>query len=859
MKTHQPGHFGKSKRWAEAAAFLLVCVLVCAGQAHAQFGPIPRRTTPVPGRPTPPPQSPMPEGGLPLGPTDVTVEATPIGVRVRWAAMSGSISGYRIYRERLIAAGNWGEATTITVPAAAVDYADIPPFAGQYRYRVHWYRLGLNSRWSATATITVNNRPAPAPLAPGSVTVTDAGQRRAVVSWVDSSLNETGFEVERQPAFQAGRRLIGANVTSIVDDCGPGVFSYRVRALSGAGPSGFSVWAQARVEDTIPGVPSSVTALDMGNERDVRITWTDNSNNETGFRVERERRTSDGGWGESMILTTGPNEATLVDAAGGGTYRYRITSVNVAGPSSPSDWVGVIVVSGWTELIRSPDTRVVYVSSSQGSDSNDGLTEATAKRSLAAGYGLLRDRYPDWLLLKRGDVWTGQSFAGTCAWNKSGRSSVERVVLGAYGIGPRPVVHPTGAVGGWVVGAYGGSSPLRFVAIVGIKFLNTTWNGDVPANGNVSPSGIDWCRTGTDFLVEDCYVEGFANNVLVQGFPSPGLQGFSLRRCILANPLRTDAGNTNIYVDRSNTFLVEQNVFYQTRDNEVLRGNKLSHNVYFSESNSLGAGNVVRENILYNGRSNLTVRMSADVHNNLSVRGGLAITLGHDADPVPRPFSGTLSYNVVTESRDHWNGQGLGWGIDLRNVQMLTAERNLVFRSTDGHIHVGLNMSDTAGNVTFQNNVMYDWTDRANVNNVSSLISFRNPAGPIVIRGCELVQPIENWILRVLTGGRIDRATYEANRYAAVVATPFTVSGSANYSLSEWRSRFDGQGQLTAPTYPDAGRTLGRYNEEVLGGVNSTEAVVIAAAGQARATWNTALTARAMNAWLRAGFALPSP
>ena len=73
------------------------------------------------------------------------------------------------------------------------------------------------------------------------------------------------------------------------------------------------------------------------------------------------------------------------------------------------------------------ESRVIYVSSSSGSDANNGLTEQTAKRTIAAGYAELRNGRGDWLLLKRGDT-----FAGTLGhWMKSGRSAAEPMVVGS--------------------------------------------------------------------------------------------------------------------------------------------------------------------------------------------------------------------------------------------------------------------------------------------------------------------------------------------------------------------------------------------------------------------------------------------
>jgi cysteine-rich repeat protein len=91
--------------------------------------------------------------------------------------------------------------------------------------------------------------------------------------------------------------------------------------------------------------------------------------------------------------------------------------------------------NNWTVFHPSADSRIVYVSQSTGNDANDGLSASTPKKTVAAGAALIRNqydypynatRYPDWLLLKRGDSWN-ESLGG---WSASGRSNTgKRIVL----------------------------------------------------------------------------------------------------------------------------------------------------------------------------------------------------------------------------------------------------------------------------------------------------------------------------------------------------------------------------------------------------------------------------------------------
>ena len=87
--------------------------------------------------------------------------------------------------------------------------------------------------------------------------------------------------------------------------------------------------------------------------------------------------------------------------------------------------------AGWTVVDPSADTRTVYVSSSEGDNSNTGLTPDDPVQTLRKGKSLIRNHSSDWLLLKRGDVWH-ESFG---QWTKSGRSADQPIVIGAYGSG----------------------------------------------------------------------------------------------------------------------------------------------------------------------------------------------------------------------------------------------------------------------------------------------------------------------------------------------------------------------------------------------------------------------------------------
>ncbi len=91
--------------------------------------------------------------------------------------------------------------------------------------------------------------------------------------------------------------------------------------------------------------------------------------------------------------------------------------------------------AGWTVVKPEGDSRVIYVSNSQGNDNNNGRSPQSPVKTLGDAVSLVRNNSADQILLKRGDVWTNQTLGG---WHKSGRSADEPIVIGAYGTGARP-------------------------------------------------------------------------------------------------------------------------------------------------------------------------------------------------------------------------------------------------------------------------------------------------------------------------------------------------------------------------------------------------------------------------------------
>lgn len=92
----------------------------------------------------------------------------------------------------------------------------------------------------------------------------------------------------------------------------------------------------------LPDAPSNPAASDNG-DGTATITWVDNSSNETGFELERQKQRKNGSWSGSTILSVGVDVTGMTDASGAGTFQYRVCAVNSVGASAWTDWVQTVV------------------------------------------------------------------------------------------------------------------------------------------------------------------------------------------------------------------------------------------------------------------------------------------------------------------------------------------------------------------------------------------------------------------------------------------------------------------------------------------------------------------------------------
>lgn len=166
------------------------------------------------------------------------------------------------------------------------------------------------------------------------------------LTWTDNATNETSFIVERSvngAAFAqiaTAPALAGTGSVTFVDTTVTALatnstYIYRVAAVNSGGNSAFATSAAITVPG-IPAAPSNFTAANGPggrNNRTVVLNWTDNSNNETGFTIQR---------------------------ATNAAFTANLTTVNVAANTTTSLQTGLVRNTAYYFRIRANNGAIIF-------------------------------------------------------------------------------------------------------------------------------------------------------------------------------------------------------------------------------------------------------------------------------------------------------------------------------------------------------------------------------------------------------------------------------------------------------------------------------------------------------------------
>ena len=282
-------------------------------------------------------------------------------IRITWSHGGEDVTGFKIVRNDSIVGRADGEAREF------LD--DVEQVGASFEYGV----IAFNACGDAAPSNTDPGGTTPLNAASDCVASDDlCGYIR--VTWTDNSDNETGFWVLRDLEFL---QITGPNVTEFHDSTAVtgATYHYSIVATNECGDAQSS--GTDRGEIKLP--PTSAASCRASDDLCglILITWTDQSDDETGFKVVRN---------DTLIAITDPDVIEYEDheAEGGIPHDYWIVASNECGDAPPSNT---------NEGIMFGSTGLEAASECAASDSLCGIVRVTwiDNSDIETGFKIMRD------------------------------------------------------------------------------------------------------------------------------------------------------------------------------------------------------------------------------------------------------------------------------------------------------------------------------------------------------------------------------------------------------------------------------------------------------------------------------------
>jgi hypothetical protein len=344
----------------------------------------------MPATPDIPEPGPTPEPVVINPPTDfVGVGTSTSTIKLTWKDNSNNENNFRIQRKTTNGVDDY--VVVATLPANTTQYEDTGLASNtRYNYILHAVRDDVSAKAPnllGVQTLAIDPQPLPdPPLAPTDFNGVAKSTSRVDLFWTDVANDEAAYEVFRRtrdggdPMVRIA--VLDPNVATYVDTGlnRRWVYVYQVKAVNEFGSAASpEIHVQTLADDPVVTVnpPTNVAATATAPNK-VSVAWTDNSNNEAGFKVER--KTGTGSF--SVVAELAPNVLAYQDNnVPAGTYVYRV--VAFAGTvTAPSSEVTVVVTDPVPVKVLNKVTTVVNLVTKVTSTTyeySDGTSETVSK------------------------------------------------------------------------------------------------------------------------------------------------------------------------------------------------------------------------------------------------------------------------------------------------------------------------------------------------------------------------------------------------------------------------------------------------------------------------------------------------
>jgi len=174
-----------------------------------------------------------------------------------------------------------------------------------------------------------------APAAPTNLSATAISTSQINLAWTDNSSTEDGFKIEQSTDNVSFTQIatVGANVTTYSNSGlnASTTYYYRVRATSTlSGDSNYSNTTQATTAAFLI-APSNLTAT-AASSTEIDLSWTDNSNNEDGFKIEQS--TDNVNFTQIAMVAANVTTYASTGLTAVTTYYFRVRAASAANGDS---------------------------------------------------------------------------------------------------------------------------------------------------------------------------------------------------------------------------------------------------------------------------------------------------------------------------------------------------------------------------------------------------------------------------------------------------------------------------------------------------------------------------------------------
>jgi hypothetical protein len=339
---------------------------------------------------------------------------------------------------------------------------------------------------------------------------------------------------------------------------------------------------------------------------------------------------------------------------------------------------------GYLTWPLSADARLVHVSNA-GNDANDGATPETAVATLTRANSLLRPGFPDRMLLRSGDTWTGTKLD----LGIGGRSLAEPMIVGRYGIGARPLIR-LGLEASFISSVTG---TLKNLVLDGLELTCPAKDPADPAYAGSGTSKVGAFYAGNgcaNIVIHDCRFR-FQQVTAGNQYAAGEVRKLILWRTVIGEAWSTSSQSTHcqgLLAESVVGLLVHECVFFRNGWHPVARpdGTVFDHNLYIQ-------GNcqqvTVRGTISADAASHgCQLRPGGVLANNAFIRNPLATFAGwNPAGAVPNHV--WVHHNSVLEGRNITKDLVRGWAYQMMANPSATWEYNLALDQTEGIMNQG--------------------------------------------------------------------------------------------------------------------------------------------------------------------------